>query len=198
MSRKVDTVSLKSKSGGAMAEYARVPARLKLFREDCPNGLIETTPDIKKDGTVLFTALVLKDKSNPNSAEANGHSMGKMVGEKAFEKLETIAVGRALANLGYLASGEVASFEEMEDFYAYKLEKIDAAVKSLDSAKTMTELKKRFMGLGELMSDKHIIEVKDKRKAELAKPKQGEIIPVNSEGKPIKPAPKKVKTNENS
>jgi len=35
---------------------------------------------------------------------------------KDFEKQETIAVGRALAFAGFLSDGEVASYEEMEDF----------------------------------------------------------------------------------
>lgn len=162
--RKVKTMKLQGET-----EYAKVPDRLKLFREDCPNGLIETSPEVKDDGTIIFTARVLKDKSKPDSAEATGHSFGKNTGAKAFEKLETIAIGRALAILGYLASGEIASSEEMEDFYAYQQTKVEEAVAQLDRAKTIDELKQTFMGLGTLMAEKSVVEAKDAKKAELAK-----------------------------
>lgn len=162
MTRKVKTGKV---SGGA--EYAYVADRLKQFREDCPNGLIETTPLINEDGSLMFTARILKDKSKPQSAEASGHALGKNSGAKAFEKLETQAVGRALALLGYLASGEIASAEEMEDFYEYKETLKQNAITSLTDATTLDELKEVFMSLGSLMAEKDVVEAKDKRKAEL-------------------------------
>ena len=64
-----------------------------------------------KDGWVVFHASIECPKGT-----FSGHALGKVGGEKAFEKLETIAVGRALAFAGYLASGEIASFEEMQEF----------------------------------------------------------------------------------
>lgn len=161
MTRKAATMKL---SGN---DYAKVPERLKLFREDCPNGLIETSPDIKDDGQIIFTARVLKDKSREDSAEATGHALGKIGQAKAFEKLETIAIGRALATLGYLASGEIASAEEMEDFYEYKNTKIEEAIEHLSGSNTIDELKENFMSLGSLMAEKAVVEAKDKRKAEL-------------------------------
>lgn len=164
MSRTVKT----GKVGGG-ADYAYVADRLKQFREDCPNGLIETTPTIRDDGQIMFTAKVLKDKNKPESAEATGHALGKNNGAKAFEKLETQAVGRALALLGYLASGEIASAEEMEDFFAYRQIKIDEAVAALNDSSTLDELKATFMGLGSMMAETAIIKAKDKRKAELTK-----------------------------
>lgn len=162
MNRKVKTGKV---SGGA--EYAYVADRLKQFREDCPNGLIETSPTIRENGQLMFTARVLKDKSKPESAEATGHALGKNTGAKAFEKLETQAVGRALALLGYLASGDIASAEEMEEFYEYQDMKVQEAIDMLNDSKTIDELKTRFMSLGGLIADKKLIEAKDKRKAEL-------------------------------
>ena len=129
--KKAKTINLKGK------DYATVPERLRLFREDCPYGLVETEPTITGK-TVMFKVRVLKDKSNENSAEATGHAIGEMKGDKAFEKLETVALGRALANLGYLASGEIASFEEMEDFYEQKLVK---AMETISNINTLEELK---------------------------------------------------------
>lgn len=160
MARKATTMKV---SGG---EYAKVPDRLKLFREDCPNGLIETTPLIEGD-MIMFTAHVLKDKAKPESAEATGHSYGKNTGLKAFEKLETIAVGRALAILGYLAGGDIASSEEMEEFYAYREAKIQEAVDTLNATKTIDELKEVFMGLESLMAEKEVIDAKNKKKEQL-------------------------------
>lgn len=148
-------------------EYAYVADRLKQFREDCPNGLIETTPNIRDDGSMIFTARILKDKNKPESAEATGHAMTKSTNAKAFEKLETQAVGRALALLGYLASGEIASAEEMEEFYEYQETKIQEAVDALNASITIDELKETFMGLDSLMSENAVIEAKDKRKAAL-------------------------------
>lgn len=112
--KKLDTIDLKGRA------YATVPTRIKEFREVCPNGLIETKPEFLADGQVVFTTRILKDKSNPSSGEGTGHALGKMKGEKDFEKLETISIGRALAILGFMASGDVASFEEMEDFLSEK------------------------------------------------------------------------------
>lgn len=159
--KKAQTMSLQ---GG---EYAKVPERIRLFREDCPNGLIETTPTIQADGSIIFKARILKDKSDLNSAEGTGHALGNNEKAKDFEKLETIAIGRALAILGYLASGEIASSEEMEDFMAYRDDKIEAAARRLKACETIDELKAEFMSLGALMAEKKIIEAKDERKVEL-------------------------------
>lgn len=158
---KVKTINLKGN------EYARVPERIRAFREDCPNGNITTEPTIKDDGQVLFKAEVVKDQGKPESAKATGHALGEANGDKAFEKLETIAVGRALAMLGYLASGEVASAEEMQDFYEYRESQIELAIDMLKAAKTIDELKEAFMGLGSIMAEKKVIAAKDARKVEL-------------------------------
>ena len=136
---KTKTISLQGK------EYAQVKERVKEFRQDCPNGKIETSPTIQQDGQIIFKALVVKDKKDEYLAEATGHSMGANKGIKAFEKLETIAVGRALAMLGYAQDGEIASGEEMEEFQIYKEEKkekeIEENSKKLREAKDLDELK---------------------------------------------------------
>ena len=136
-----------TKIGGG-ADYAKVADRIKLFREQNPNGLIETTPTIT--GTmIMFKARILKDKSDVNSGEASGHAMLENKGQKAFEKVESIAVGRALALLGYMASGEIASSEEMEEFNDYKeqqrLEKIQELIEQAEQIKSKEELRKFFV-----------------------------------------------------
>lgn len=149
-------------------QYAQVVDRLKIFREECPNGLVETKPDIIDNGKqIVFKARILKDKAKPESGEGTGHAYGENKGTKAFEKLETIAVGRALAMLGYMASGEIASSDEMEEFYAYKEQKIEELIDSFNSAKTLDELKDLFINAGNLIADKRVVEAKDKRKSEL-------------------------------
>jgi hypothetical protein len=161
--KKVTTIDLKGKA------YATVPARIKEFREDCPNGLIETKPDVREDGQVMFEARILKDKSDSSSAEATGHSIGKITNDKAFEKLETIAIGRALAILGYMASGEIASSEEMESFLQYKEGKKDDAIAALVACESLDGLKDVYMGLGSLMGDPDIRKTKDDIKSKLTK-----------------------------
>lgn len=164
MNRKVNTTKIQGQS-----EYAKVSDRLKLFREDCPRGLIETSYELKDDGTIVFTARVLKDKKNKDSGEATGHALGATKSKKEFEKIETVAIGRALATLGYLASGEVASAEEMEEFYEYQKTKIAEAVDKISECKTIEELKKVFLNMGSLIAEKEVVEAKDKRKKELLK-----------------------------
>mgnify|MGYP006921317235 CR=1 FL=1 len=118
----------------------------------------------------MFKTRILKDKSNPNSGEGTGHSIGKTQnakGEedpKAFEKLETISIGRALGIIGFMASGEVASFEEMEDFLSDKETKrqlmIQEVKEKVDSITDINELRAYFAtvrGLG-IEVDSYIME----------------------------------------
>jgi hypothetical protein len=162
--KKTATISLKGK------DYATVPARIKEFREANPNGLIETKPLIQPDGQVLFTARILKDKSNPSSGEATGHAIGKMSGDKSFEKIETISIGRALAILGYMASGEIASSEEMEEFNKFKMDKheqqVSETIAKLNECKTLEELKKVYTA-SPVMNDEDVIARKDELKLTL-------------------------------
>lgn len=160
----VKTIDLKGR------EYATVPERLKEFRKLHNRALIETSYTKEEDGSVIFTTRILTDKSDTNSAEATGTAMynaKEMQTPKAFEKLETISVGRALALLGYLNNGQVATSEEMEEFNAYRDEKIEEAVDMLKSAPTLDDLKEIFLGLGNLIAHSKVTEAKDKRKAEL-------------------------------
>lgn len=131
----VQTINLKGN------EYATVPQRLKQFREDNPRSSVTTKPEIQADGTIVFTARIVKDKGDKNSADATGHSYGKNSGDKAFEKLETVAVGRALALLGYLNNGQIATTEEMEEFEEYRQENYEQAVLDVRAATTKDEFR---------------------------------------------------------
>jgi hypothetical protein len=130
--RKAKTMTL---SGN---EYAKVAERLRLFRNDFPHSKTETAYEVDVDKTVVFTVWIWKEKADllelmkngvtdkeilRSSADANGTSKSKgEIGskDKDFEKLETVALGRALGMLGYLASGEVASFEEQQEFEKFR------------------------------------------------------------------------------
>ena len=125
----VATINLKGN------DYATVPQRLKQFRQDNPRSIVETKPEFMPDGTVVFSARIVKDKADESSAEATGHSYGKLGESKAFEKLETIATGRALALLGYLNNGQVATTEEMEEFESYKAEQFESVMDEIKKAK---------------------------------------------------------------
>lgn len=134
--KKVKTMDLKGK------DYAQVKDRVQEFRTLNPNGLIETTPTIQTDGQIMFKARVLKDKSEPSSAEATGHAFGKNEGAKAFEKLESIAVGRALALLGYGTDGAIASSEEMEEFErSQQSKKTQELLRQIDEIKDIETLR---------------------------------------------------------
>jgi len=153
MTKKVSTIKI-----GGGANYAKVTERLKAFRSDHPRAKIETTPTKQEDGMVLFKAYILEDKADMDSAESTGHALQTKAGTKDFEKLETIAVGRALALLGYGADGEIASSEEMEEFEAYKderlagLQKLVNETETVDGLKEIWEDNKAVTGLGALIT----------------------------------------------
>lgn len=151
--------------------HAKVNDRLKAFWEANPKGKIETTN--KKDATTIeFKTFILADKSDEFSREATGHALANLpLGEKDYEKLETISVGRALALLGYSTSGEVASTEEMEDFLEYKEnQKQEArmnAIEQLDSCGSLEELQTVWKSLGTIIQDKEVVAKKDELKTKL-------------------------------
>lgn len=115
-------------------DYALVPDRLLEFRQQNPRASIETKPSIQPGNILVFQARIIKDKKDENSAEATGHAYGKLDNEKAFEKLETQAVGRALAILGYLNNGKVATTEELEEFEQYKQNQFEEIVTEIKQA----------------------------------------------------------------
>ncbi len=169
MAKKTKTIKI---SGNI--DYSKVTQRILEFRQANPRGDIQTVPTILEDGQVMFKATVIKDKKDESSASATGHSLGLNKGVKAFEKLETIAVGRALAMLGYASDGEIASAEEMEEFEAYQQNKkaefeayIKETLDSIDETKTVDDLQDLFINLTPEIRQNESIQ-----KAKLAKYKQ--------------------------
>lgn len=181
MSKSVKTTKI---SGGA--DYAKVADRLKIFWEENPNGKIDSEREALQDGKIRFIARVWRDADEiiklakagatadviKMTANATASADAVKKGDKENEKLETVAVGRALAMLGYLASGEVASREEMREFNEYqeerKREVILSAITSLEGAKTINALKDIWQGLtAELRANTDVLVAKDTRKAAL-------------------------------
>lgn len=184
MERKTATIDLKGK------QYAQVKDRILEFRKANPRGKIQTTPEFMPDGQVHFTAYILVDKADETSADATGHSFGPNKGEKSFEKLETIAVGRALALLGYASDGEIASSEEMEEFEEFQEEKnremILTFTEDLTACKTLEELQAVWVEMPPLAKGQ-LLALKDDLKAKLSKAgkpkgkKQVEIEPTEEQ-----------------
>jgi hypothetical protein len=104
----IKTINLKGKS------YAPVGERINAFQHTHKNASIKTSYDFK-EGWCIFKAKVTPDLEK-SERFFTGHSMGKVGTEKALEKLETVAIGRALAIAGFAPDGTIASYEEMEKF----------------------------------------------------------------------------------
>lgn len=195
------------KIGGGI-DYAKVADRIKIFWEENPNGKIDTEREDISDNKVRFIARIWRDSkvildlatvgTDVNIIKLTANAMASAdatkKGDKENEKLETVAVGRALAMLGYLASGEVASREEMEQFEAYKADlfqdEIDKTIEKMKKAKTIDELRKLYVSLSaELRNNPKILNIKDELKKKLT-----EKLPVK---KNIK-TEDKGKNNENN
>jgi hypothetical protein len=99
-------------------QYATVAERIELFYERYPQGRINTELVSRADGAITFKAVVYRDPSDTTPAatgwasEREGDSDINTVA--CLENTETSAVGRALANLGFVASTKRPSREEME------------------------------------------------------------------------------------
>lgn len=105
----IKTVNLKGK------EYAPVGERIRALHETHTNCSIETRYKFK-EGFAIFRAVLTPDIENPDKV-FTGHSFGRVDQEKALEKLETVAIGRALAIGGFAPDGSIASAEEIQKFY---------------------------------------------------------------------------------
>lgn len=171
--------------------YAKVADRLNEFRKANPRSKISVKFSYNEKGDLTHHAYIWKDKTDfyellkaqvsakeaLESADAEGSSLMyaiKVKQEKGFEKNETIAIGRALAILGYAGSGEIASSEEMEEFEDFKKQKAeeakDEAIEKLAKAKDMKALQETWMSLSkEQQLNKEVQAKKDARKEELSK-----------------------------
>ena len=97
-------------------DYEPVEDRIRAFYKDHPQGRI-ITDVISLDGdAVTFRASVYRELDPEPHPASTGHAHGLLVKPKAVEFIETVSIGRALANLNYAKQGARASAEEMQAF----------------------------------------------------------------------------------
>lgn len=171
-------------------DYAKVADRLLEFRSQNPRSKISIKYSYDEAGNLTHTARIWKDKTEcfellkagvsaeaiAESADAEASALmfaEQLKKEKGFEKNESIAVGRALAILGYAVSGEIASSEEMEEFEDWKMSQAEEArakvLESITNAKDMKSLLAIWKSLTkEQQLDKEIQARKDAKKGELS------------------------------
>ena len=97
--------------------YAPVAERIRLFYERHPLGRIETELVSRSENEIIFKAIVYRDATDKQPAATGWAAEREGDGEinlvACLENTETSAIGRALANLGFTASRERPSIEEM-------------------------------------------------------------------------------------
>lgn len=107
------------KSGGDFdpARYAPVAERITQFYSAFPSGRIVTDLISRTEGEVVFRASVYRDRGEASPAAtgwaAEREGDGDVNAVACLENTETSAIGRALANLGFTASRQRPSAEEM-------------------------------------------------------------------------------------
>ena len=107
----------KAEQGYDLERYAPVARRITLFYERYPAGRIITTLIERDARAVIFRARVYRGAEDTYPA-ATGWALeregdGDVNAVACLENTETSAIGRALANLGFTASIERPSREEM-------------------------------------------------------------------------------------
>ena len=107
----------KAEQGYDLERYAPVARRITLFYERYPAGRIITTLVERDARAVIFRARIYRGADDAYPA-ATGWALeregdGDVNAVACLENTETSAIGRALANLGFTASSERPSREEM-------------------------------------------------------------------------------------
>ena len=107
----------KAEHGYELERYAPVARRITLFYDRYPAGRIITSLVERDAGAVIFRARVYRTAEELSPA-ATGWALeregdGDVNAVACLENTETSAIGRALANLGFTASAERPSREEM-------------------------------------------------------------------------------------
>ena len=148
-------------------DYAKVTDRLEAFRANHPNSKILTSYK-NENNKVVFKAFLWRDKTEVIQSLTNGISkeliyltadaeataQKTITSDKDFEKLETMAIGRALSNLGYSSTGNIAESTINElDKYKDELyrDSVDIAIDRLQNCKTLDELKANYQALNPVL-----------------------------------------------
>jgi hypothetical protein len=100
------------------SRYATVAERIALFYRSHPDGRIQTELITRDAASVTFKALVFRGEADAVPAATGWATEREGDGDintvACLENTETSAIGRALANLGFTASKERPSVEEMK------------------------------------------------------------------------------------
>lgn len=108
----------KTNAAEMLTGYAPVAERVRLFYERYPEGRIVTHLRRRTADEVIFEAVVFRGATDVLPAATGWACEREGDGEinlvACLENTETSAIGRALANLGFTASAQRPSAEEME------------------------------------------------------------------------------------
>jgi len=109
-----NTINIKGK------EYTKVVNRLKDFRDTFPANdgwAIKTDPISITNESVVFQATI----NNPDGVTvAVGHGHNILGADKALEKAETVAIGRAIGNFHPMYGGETHEFASAEEMQKWQ------------------------------------------------------------------------------
>ena len=121
-------------------DYATVESRVRAFCSEHQNGQILTEMVKCEDdtGEVIFKALAVVDGVIKGTGHASEFKGSTNINKTSHvEVCETSAVGRALAMMGYMSKGQIASYEEIENARLQRVEmkkderKLEADIASL-------------------------------------------------------------------
>lgn len=111
--------------------YATVADRIELFYKSYPNGRIGTELINRDTTSVTFKACVYRNETDPAPAATGWATEREGDGDintvACLENTETSAIGRALANLGFTASKQRPSVEEMQKAAQARVHRAQAA-----------------------------------------------------------------------
>lgn len=105
-------------------DYEPVEDRIRAFYKDHPQGRIKTVMLELNGDAVTFRAEIFRELDPEPHPAATGHAHGLLTKPKAVEFIETVSIGRALANLNYAKQGARASAEEMQAFEESKTHEV--------------------------------------------------------------------------
>jgi hypothetical protein len=105
----IKTINLKGRP------YAQVGDRVNAFNKAHKNGSIRTDLNVTGN-TAVVKATVVPDVENEKRYFQGSALSVSLNEEKGLEKLETTAVGRALAMAGFATDGQIVTYEEMQRF----------------------------------------------------------------------------------
>ena len=106
--------------------YVFVKERISKFRNEYPEGVIHSARTVDADGGVSFKTVVCRTAKEAELFSVTGLAVATgfsylppkpdAIDEKCEEKTETVSIGRALGNLGFVISKAIASADEIQRY----------------------------------------------------------------------------------